>query len=232
MRAASVRVSVHTSDERLPVNGRIANGPAGRKVLLGASAVVALMADGHDNAGLVVIPAMGGDAGALAQFRARAVGRHQQACLDRGAVRQGDVDAVAARVETRHRAAAQVDALAPRLAGQRVDQMAIFDHVRERFVRLDMRRANVRNTGRVASSSLESVTTMSRMACVPRRDLVPDPERIEQPAAAGDDRGRARIAARPRSPAPDRTTMIGNVGAERPDAAPAPAPARQTRRRR
>ena len=31
MRAASAVVSVHTSDERLPVSGRLAKGPAGRK---------------------------------------------------------------------------------------------------------------------------------------------------------------------------------------------------------
>jgi len=31
IRAASLRVSVHTSEERFPVNGRMAKGPAGKK---------------------------------------------------------------------------------------------------------------------------------------------------------------------------------------------------------
>src|SRR4051812_16275960 len=42
--------------------------PSGQKMLLGAAAMIALMADGDDNAGLVVVPAMGGDPCALAQL--------------------------------------------------------------------------------------------------------------------------------------------------------------------
>ena len=51
-------------------------------MLFGAALMIAFMADGDDDAGLIVFPAMGGDAGALAQLRARAVGGDQQACLD------------------------------------------------------------------------------------------------------------------------------------------------------
>ena len=73
--------------------------------------------------------------------------------------------------------------------------------------------AKVRNTGRVASCSLESVTTMSRIGCAFGRDLIPHPDGIEQPAAGGDDGGRARIAARPQ-----RQRRIGdddgNIGAK------------------
>ena len=63
-------------------------------MFFGAAMMIALMADRDHDAGLIVIPAMGGDTGALAQFRARAVGRHQQARLDHAAVGQRDVDAV------------------------------------------------------------------------------------------------------------------------------------------
>ena len=42
--------------------------------------------------------------------------------------------------------------------------MPVFDHVREGFARLDLA-AEVRNIGRTASSSLLSVTTMSRIGC-------------------------------------------------------------------
>ena len=79
-------------------------------MFFGAAVMIALMADGDDDAGLIVIPAMGGDAGALAQFRARAVGGDQQARVDDAAVGKRDVDAVGARIEARHRGGAQVDA--------------------------------------------------------------------------------------------------------------------------
>ena len=69
-------------------------------MFFGAAVMIALMADGDDDAGLVVVPAMGGDPGALAQFRARAVGGDQQARLDHAAVGQRHIDAVAARIET------------------------------------------------------------------------------------------------------------------------------------
>ena len=43
-------------------------------MLLGAAAMIALVADGGDDRRLIVSPAMGGDAGAGADRRARAVG--------------------------------------------------------------------------------------------------------------------------------------------------------------
>src|SRR3979490_3518645 len=46
----------------------------GQKMFFRAAVMIALMADGDDDAGLIVIPAMGGDPGALAQFRSCAVG--------------------------------------------------------------------------------------------------------------------------------------------------------------
>ena len=98
MRAASVRFSVHTSDERFPVSGRIANGSSRKEMFLGAAVMIALVADGDDDAGLIVVPAMGGDAGALAQLRARAVGGHQQARLDDIAVGERHGDAVGTRI--------------------------------------------------------------------------------------------------------------------------------------
>ena len=72
-------------------------------MLLGAAVMIALMADRDDDAGLIVVPAMGGDAGALAQLRAGAVGRHQQARLDDAAVAERHIDAVGPRIESRHR---------------------------------------------------------------------------------------------------------------------------------
>ena len=110
----------------------------GQEVLLGAALVIALMADCNDDAGLIVVPAVGDDAGSLAQSRTRAVGRHQQARLDRGAVRQRHIDAIGPRGEIGHGAGAQIDALGLGSRGQRIDQLAVFDHVRKGFARLDM----------------------------------------------------------------------------------------------
>ena len=73
--------------------------------------------------------------------------------------------------------------------------------------------AKVRNTGRVASSSLESVMTMSRIGCAPAATWSQTPTASSKPPAGGDDGGRARIAAWSH-----RKCRIGdddrNVGAE------------------
>ena len=65
-------------------------------MFFGAAFVIALVADRDHDAGLIVIPAMGGDARTLAQSRARAVGGHQQARLDDAAVAERHIDAIAA----------------------------------------------------------------------------------------------------------------------------------------
>ncbi len=165
-------------------------------MFFGAAVMIALVADGDHDAGLVVVPAMGGDAGALAQFRARAVGRYQQARLDNAAVRQRHVDAIGARDEIRYRGGAKVDAFGLGALDQRVDQMAIFDHVRERLARLDIAgKSQEHRSGGVLQFGIgdDHVEDRLRLAC----DLIPYPDGVEQPAAGRDDCGRARIAARP-----------------------------------
>ena len=44
----------------------------------------------------------------------------------------------AARIEGRHRGGAKIDALGFGARDQRIDQMAVLDHVRERLARLDI----------------------------------------------------------------------------------------------
>ncbi len=76
--------------------------------------------------------------------------------------------------------------------------MAIFHHVRKRFAGLDIAGERQEHwTGRVSQPGIgdDHVENGLRL----RGDLIPDFERLEQPAAGGDDRGRARIAARPRA---------------------------------
>ena len=204
IRAASLRFSVHTSDERFPVSGRIANGPAGRKCSFGAAAMVALMADGDDDAGLIIVPAMGGDACAFAQSRARAVGGDQQR-LAATTVPSASVTSTPSLRESKDETAVARKSTPFSLGarGQRIDQMAVFDHMREGLAGLDIAgKRQKHRTGGVVEP--ESVTTMSSDRLRAWRDLIPDAERLEQPPAGGDDRGRARIAAWPSAPAPDR----------------------------
>ena len=181
-------------------------------MFFGAAVMIALMADGDDDAGLIVIPAMGGDAGALAQFRARAVGRHQQARLDHAAVGQRHIDAIGARGEIGHRAGAKIDALGLGALDQRIDQMPILDHVRERFARLDIAcESQEHRTGRIFQSGIGDDHVEDRLRA--GSDLIPHPDGIEQPPAGGDDGGRARIAAWPQ---PKRRIGHddGNIGAK------------------
>ena len=165
-------------------------------MFFGAAVMIALVADGDDDAGLIVVPAMGGDAGALAQFGARAVGRDQQARLDHAAVGQRHVDAVGARIEIRHRGGPEIDALGFGARHQRVDQMAVLDHMRERFAGLDLAgKGQEHRTGGVFQLGIGDDHVEDRLRS--GRDLIPHAERLEQPAAGRDDGGGARIAARP-----------------------------------
>ena len=103
----------------------------------------------------------------------------------------------------------QVDSRASlRLVDQRIDQEPVLDHVRERLAG-STSPANVRNTGRTASSSLESVTTMSRIGCASPATALPHADRLEQsPRRRGDGRG-ARVLDGSR-PAPDRRPSTAN----------------------
>ena len=144
-------------------------------MFFGAAVMIALVADGDDDAGLVVVPAMGGDPGALAQFRARAVGGHQQARLDDAAVGQRHIDAIGARIETRHRGGAEVDALGLGALDQRIDQMAILDHVRERLARLDIAgKGQEHRPGGVLQLGIGDDHVDDRLR--PVGDLIPDPD--------------------------------------------------------
>ena len=110
----------------------------GQKMLFGAAVMIALMADGDDDAGLIIVPAMGGDPGTLAQSRARAVGSDQQTRLNDPAVRERHVDAVGARIKAATAVAREIDAFSLGARNQRIDQMPVFDHMRERLAGLDI----------------------------------------------------------------------------------------------
>ena len=105
---------------------------------------------------------------------------------------------------------------------QRIDQIAVFDHMRERLARLDIAgKGQEYRPGRVLQPRIGHDHVEDRLRLV--RDRLPDPEGFEQPPAGRDDGGRPRIAARPR-----RQRRIGHDDREYrrqvPGAAPAPAP--------
>ena len=82
------------------------------------------------------------------------------------------------------------------MLNQHIDQIAIFDHVRERFAGLDLTgKGQEHRAGGVFELRIRYHHVEDSLRV--RRDLVPDAERLEQPPAGGDDRGGAWIAARP-----------------------------------
>ena len=165
-------------------------------MLFGAALVIALVADRDHDSGLIVVPAMGGDAGALAQFRPRAVGGHQKTRFDDAAVRKRHVDSVAARGKIGNRESAKIDPFGGRVLNQRVDQIAVLDHVRERFARLDISgKCQEYRPRRVFQFRIGDDHIQDRLRAV--RDIAPNADRLEKPAAGRDDGGGARIAARP-----------------------------------
>src|SRR6478735_3978360 len=169
----------------------------GKEMLFGAAVMVALVPDRHHDAGLIIVPAMGGDAGTFAQFRARAVGRDQQARLDLPAVRQCHVDSVGAGDKISYRGGREFDAFGFRARNQHVDQIAVFDHMREGFAGFDIaRKGQEHRAGGVVQLGVgdDHVENRLCLAC----DRLPCADRIEQPAACRHNCGRARIAARPR----------------------------------
>ncbi len=154
------------------------------------------MADGDDDAGLVILPAMSGDAGALAQLRPRAIGGDQKARGDHAAVAERHVDAVCARIVGRHRGGAKIDALGFGAHDQRIDQAAVLDHVRKGLAGSDVAgKIQEHRTGGVLQPGIGDDHVEDRLGLAP--DAVPGADRLEQAAAGGDDRRGAGISARP-----------------------------------
>jgi len=203
MRAASARFSVQTSEERFSGQRQDRERTRRQEMLLGAAAVVALMPDRDDDAGLIVVPAMGRDAGALAEFRARAVGRDQQGGRNNAAVGQRHVDTIGMRLIAGNRGRPEIDATGLGVLDQRIDQMAVFDHMGERLARFDMAgKGQEDRPGGILELGIGDDHVEDRLRV--GSDLAPDADRLEQPPAGGDDGGRARIAASDVSQARDR----------------------------
>ena len=141
MRSAS-RVVFGPHDRRaVPFERQNGERPGRQKMLLGAAAMIAFMADsGHDRR-LAVVPAVNGDAGALADRRARAVRGDEEPRVQHGSrplqlrtrrARRSCVDLADSD------AARNATPTSLRLRFQRGDQVAVLDHVGERLARLDL----------------------------------------------------------------------------------------------
>ena len=121
---AGVGAALVPDDARLASGQRQDGERAGRQeVLLGHAFVVALMRDGRDDAGLVVVPAVGRNRGERAQLRPRAVGRDGEAGAKPAAVGERKLgDALAgtpARDRARQRARRRAERRAPRAPRRR-----------------------------------------------------------------------------------------------------------------
>ena len=135
-------------------------------MLLGAAVMIALVRDGGDDAGLIVVPADAADAGRLADRRTRAVGGDQESRDEPLAGSKLTSMRSALASKPRHRVGAKLDALRLGPLDQRIDQRR-FSIICANGSPGATSPPNVRNVGRIASRSLESVTTMSRIGCAP-----------------------------------------------------------------
>ena len=104
-------------------------------MLLRAALVIALVRDGRDDAGLVVVPAEGRDVGERAELRARTVGGDREARAQRSAVREPELrDALARRpMRDRRGDALDLEPIAERR--ERADDIIVEGHVSERLDR-------------------------------------------------------------------------------------------------
>ena len=153
------------------LSGKIANGPAGRKCSSArppwsrsCATVVTMLACAY-------VPAVGGDAGALADAGARAIGGDQQACGDDRLIGERDVTAATAL-----RSAPQAANADPTAAGRRSTPSSLalaasaassggFSTMWANGSPGSTSPSKVRKTGRTASSSRLSVMRMSRIGC-------------------------------------------------------------------
>ena len=67
-------------------------------MFFGASMMIALVANSHDDSRLIVIPAMCRDAGTFTQFGASAIRRNEKTRVDVASVAERDLYSVGARI--------------------------------------------------------------------------------------------------------------------------------------
>src|SRR5258708_8958876 len=107
-------------------------------MLLGASAVIALMRTGGDDAGLAIVPAMDGDAGALPDAGVRTIGGDQEPGRDRAPIRKRDQNVRARIGLAGHALRHQLDTIKLGALDQRGKQWLVLHHMSKWSARLDL----------------------------------------------------------------------------------------------
>ena len=179
-------------DRRTVAHGGIAGQrqdckrPGGKKMLLGAPVMVALVGDGGDDGGLAVAPAVAGDPGALADRRMRAIGGDQKPRGERLAIGQAHIGVVARKREISDGRRPQRHTFVLRLRRQRSEQRAILDHVGERLARLhiaiEAQKHRPHDVGEAAIGHHHIEDGL-------RLDVPPNADGLEQAPRRGDDGG-------------------------------------------
>ena len=195
--------SVHTIDERLALQRQDGERAGGQEMLLGAAVMVALVRDGGDDAGLVVVPAVRRDAGG-SRMRERApsaaTSRRARESRRRRAARRC-ASALVSKSAPRRRAARRPASRA--CAEQRVDQRPVLDHVRERLARRHLAAEGEEDRPhRVAEPAVGDHHVEDRLRLA--GDRVPDADRLEHPPRRRRDGRGARVVGMARRAAPDR----------------------------
>ncbi len=108
--------------------------------------------------------------------------------------------------------ASQLDALGLGARTERVDQIAVLDHMGERLAGLDIAGEGQEHRPCRVLPAWSRSRPCPWIGCASADHLAPDADRLEQPTARRHDGGRAGVAARPRRSAPDRPRSRGVSG--------------------
>ena len=231
MRSASRR-GLGPYDRRAPALQRQDRKRPGRQeMLLGAAFVVALVVDVDDDGGLAVVPAMHGDAGAFADARTRAVGGDERAAPSTPCRRRvRTIGSIAVRRRLCATAdARQIDAAALSPSRQRVDQIAVLDHVGERLARFDFAGEGQKyRPHRIVEPAVGHHHVEDRLGLA--GDAVPDADGASNSRRAAATIAEARSSLAWLAPSVGSATVTAKT-AQAPHAARWRASARQSRRR-
>ncbi len=118
--------------------------------------------------------------------RSRAVGANEEASGDRAAVGELDIDVLGGVREFRNRHHPKLYAELARLGFQRVDEMAVLDHVGERLARLDLAGEGEKHRPhRVVEPAVSDDHVEDRLCLL--FNALPNAQCLEQPARRRDD---------------------------------------------
>ena len=139
--------------------------PRRQEMLLGAAVMIALVRDRGDDRRLVVVPAVRRNAGLLADPRARAVGADQKPRRNFIAIREPNIDPRSIMLDSNPTAVARRCTPSALALSTSASTKWRFSTICAKGSPGSISPPKLRKVGRTASSSLELVTTMSRIGC-------------------------------------------------------------------